>query len=126
MSRLEARCKGGKPHIFVNNDLDSATGNVLHFGGGELQSHPFKPVRGVNIEFRVLPWNNPLRSVMVYRLAANDDLRIELSGQFSVGYNLINLKSDPLLKRQEISLKQSSIMIVYILTLNGPRTVCIP
>ena len=62
---------------------------------------------------------------MFYQLVVNDDLWIELSGQFSVCQNLINLKSDFLLKSHEISLEQSSIMIVNILALDGPRTVSI-
>ena len=125
MSRLETRSKSGKPHILVDSDLDSSTENVLHFGRGDLQRQSYKPVGGVNIEFRVLLWNNPARSVMFYQLVVNDDLWIELSGQFSVCQNLINLKSDFLLKSHEISLEQSSIMIVNILALDGPRTVSI-
>ena len=71
----------------------------------------------------MLLWNDSFRSVIFYQLVVNDDLWIELSGQFSVCQNLINLKSEFLLKSHEISLKQRSIMIVNVLALDGPRTV---
>ena len=123
MSRLETRSKSGKPHILVDSDLDSSTENVLHFCEGDLQSHPFESPGRAKKKFRVLLWNNSFSSVIFYQLVVNDVLWVELSGQFSVCQNLINLKSDFLLKSREISLKQRSIMIVNVLVLDGPRTV---